>query len=182
MYTLDELESIVNKCYQCPLSKTRNNIVFGEGNPKAKIIFIGEAPGFNEDKLGQPFVGKAGKLFDKMITSIGLKRKDIYIANIIKCRPANNRNPSEKECGICIEFLRWQVRIIQPTIIVCLGAVAAKNIIDKNFRITQKRGIWYKKGRYSIIATYHPAALLRDESKKREAWEDLKDIKREYEK
>ncbi|MCF6462291.1 uracil-DNA glycosylase [Clostridium sp. Cult1] len=182
MYTLDELQLIVSRCHRCGLSKTRTNVVFGEGNPKAKMIFIGEGPGFYEDKMGRPFVGKAGQLLDKMIEAIGLKREDIYIANIVKCRPPNNRNPLEEESNICIEYLRWQVKIIDPNIIVCLGAVAARNIIDKDFRITKDRGIWFNRGMYSIIATYHPAALLRDETKKREAWEDFKDIKAKYEK
>ncbi|HSH35438.1 uracil-DNA glycosylase [Schnuerera sp.] len=180
MYTLDKLQSIVTKCHRCPLSKTRTNVVFGEGNPKAKLVFVGEGPGFNEDKIGRPFVGKAGQLFDKMIEAIGLKREYIYITNIVKCRPPNNRNPLEEESKICIEFLRWQVKIIEPDIIVCLGAVAARNIIDKNFKITKERGIWFNRGNFSIIATYHPAALLRDESKKREAWEDFKRIKKKY--
>lgn len=113
-----------------------------------------------------------------MLQAIHLKREDIYITNIVKCRPPNNRNPSEKECRTCIEYLRWQVKIIEPTIIVCLGAVASKNIINKNFKITKERGNWIHRGKYSIIATYHPAALLRDQSKKREAWEDLRKISR----
>jgi len=176
IYTLKQIESFVKECNKCPLYKTRTNTVFGEGNPKANIIFISEAPGFNEDKTGKVFIGKAGQLLDKMMESINLKRENIYITNIIKCRPPNNREPSEKECNTCIEFLRWQVKIIEPTIIVCLGAVAAKHIINKDFRISKERGIWFNRGKYSIIATYHPAALLRDESKKREAWEDLQKI------
>lgn len=182
MYTLEELESIVNKCRRCPLHRTRTNVVFGEGNTKANMIFIGEGPGFYEDKMGRPFVGRAGQLLDKMIEAIGLRREEVYITNIVKCRPPNNRNPLEEESDICIEFLRWQVKIIDPTIIVCLGAVAARNIIDRNFKITRQRGIWFNRGKYSIIATYHPAALLRDQSKKREAWEDFKSIREKYKK
>ena len=182
MYTLDELQSIVTKCNRCPLSKTRTNVVFGEGNKKAIIMFIGEGPGYNEDKTGRPFVGRAGELFDKMIGTIGFKRENIYIANVVKCRPPNNRNPLEEESKICIEFLRWQVKIIDPDIIICLGAVAARNIIEKDFRITQNRGIWYNRGKFNIMATYHPAALLRDESKKKDAWEDFKNIRKKYEK
>lgn len=182
MYTLEELESIVNKCKRCPLHRTRTNVVFGEGNTKANMIFIGEGPGFYEDKMGRPFVGRAGQLLDKMIEAIGLRREEVYITNIVKCRPPNNRNPLEEESDICIEFLRWQVKIIDPTIIVCLGAVAARNIIDRNFKITRQRGIWFNRGKYSIIATYHPAALLRDQSKKREAWEDFKSIREKYKK
>lgn len=176
IYTLKEIESFVKKCNRCPLYKTRTNIVFGEGNPKSEIIFISEAPGYNEDKTGKLFVGKSGELLDKMMESIDLQREEIYITNILKCRPPNNREPSEKECSTCIEFLRWQVKIIQPTIIVCLGAVAAKNIIKKDFKLYKERGIWFNRGKYSIIATYHPGALLRDESKKRGAWEDLQKI------
>lgn len=177
MYTLEELESIAKACQRCKLSESRTNVVFGDGNPRADIIFIGEGPGFNEDRLGHVFVGKSGQLFDKMLKAIELKREDIYIANIVKCRPPNNRNPSVKECKTCMEFLRWQVKIIDPSIIVCLGSIAAKNIIDKDFKITEKRGMWFDVGKYSTLATYHPAALLRDESKKQEAWEDFKEIK-----
>lgn len=180
MYTLEELQAIANKCYRCPLSKTRTNVVFGEGNSKASIMFVGEGPGYYEDKIGRPFVGRAGQLLDKMLKAIGLKREDVYIANIVKCRPPKNRNPLEGESQVCIEFLRWQVKIIEPDIIVCLGAVAARNIIDKNFRITKSRGTWYKKGNFNMIATYHPAALLRDESKKKDAWEDFKSIRDTY--
>lgn len=181
MYTLEELQMIIKRCNRCPLSKSRTNTVFGEGSTEAKMMFVGEGPGFNEDRLGRPFVGRAGQLLDRMIESIGLKRQDIYITNIVKCRPPNNRNPYEDESKVCIEYLRWQVKIINPDIIVCLGAVAARNIIDSNFKITQSRGIWYNKGKFNIIATYHPAALLRDESKKVDAWEDFKNIKKKYE-
>jgi uracil-DNA glycosylase family 4 len=177
MYTLSELESIVDRCYRCPLSKTRTKVVFGEGNGKATIIFIGEGPGYHEDKTGRPFVGRAGELFDRMLEAIDLSREEVYIANIVKCRPPNNRNPLEEESKICIEFLRWQVKIIDPDIIICLGAVAARNVIDKDFKITQNRGLWYKRGKFNIMATYHPAALLRDNSKKKDAWEDFKSIR-----
>lgn len=181
MYSLKELENFVHKCKKCPLGENRTNIVFGEGNEEADIMFIGEGPGYYEDKTGRPFVGKAGQLLNKMLNSIGLTRKDVYIANIVKCRPPNNRNPSEYESKACLDFLRWQVKIINPKIIVCLGAVAAKNIIDRDFSVTKNRGIWYNKGKFHIIATYHPAALLRDNSKKKYAWEDLKSIRDKYE-
>ncbi len=180
MYTLKELESIVNRCFRCQLSNTRTNVVFGEGNDKASIMFIGEGPGYYEDKKGRPFVGRAGKLLDNMLKAIDFSREDVYIANIVKCRPPNNRNPLKEESEICIEFLRWQVKIVDPDIIVCLGAVAARNIIDEDFRITQNRGVWYKRGKFNIIATYHPAALLRDSSKKKDAWEDFKSIRDMY--
>lgn len=180
MYTLNELEQFVKNCDKCPLSKTRNNVVFGEGNDKSKIMFVGEGPGFYEDKLGRPFVGKSGELFDKILKAINLTRDDIYIANIVKCRPPNNRNPLEDECENCIKYLRWQVKIINPDIIVCLGAVAAKHVIDKDFKITKSRGTWYKRGKFNIIATYHPAAILRDVNKKKDAWEDFKSIRKMY--
>ncbi|HZJ76774.1 MAG TPA: uracil-DNA glycosylase [Oscillospiraceae bacterium] len=182
MYTLNELEIIVKNCNRCPLSKTRTNAVFGEGKKESIIMFVGEGPGYNEDRIGKPFVGKAGELFDKIIKAVDLTRDDIYITNIVKCRPPGNRNPLENESKTCIEFLRWQVKIISPDIIVCLGSVAAKNIIDKDFKITRSRGIWYERGKFNIIATYHPAALLRDVNKKRETWEDFKAIKKMYDK
>jgi DNA polymerase len=182
VYSLSELEAIVKRCNRCSLAKTRTNAVFGEGSEENKIMFIGEGPGYHEDKIGRPFVGKSGELFDKMIKAIDLTRENIYIANIIKCRPPNNRNPLEEESKQCIEFLRWQVKIVNPDIIVCLGAVAAKNIIEKDFKITKNRGIWYERGKFNIIATYHPAAILRDNSKKKEVWEDLKSIKKMYDK
>ncbi|MFA7461763.1 MAG: uracil-DNA glycosylase [Anaerovoracaceae bacterium] len=181
MYTLKQLEDIVKDCGRCPLAETRTHAVFGEGNERSRIMFIGEGPGFHEDQTGKPFVGRAGELFDKMIHAIGLTRQEIYITNIVKCRPPGNRNPQESECKTCIEFLRWQVKIIDPDIIVCLGSIAAKNIIDKNFKITACRGIWYPRGTFHIIASYHPAALMRDSAKKKDAWEDFKSIKKKYE-
>ena len=181
MYTLDELKYIVSRCNKCDLHRGRTNVVFGEGNEHARIMFIGEGPGYNEDRMGRPFVGKAGQLLDKMIQSIGLRREEVYIANIVKCRPPENRNPYEEESKICIEYLRWQVKIINPDIIVCLGAIASRNIISPDFKVTSERGIWVKKGSFYIMATYHPAALLRDESKKKGAWKDFKSIRAKYE-
>ncbi|NLX62139.1 MAG: uracil-DNA glycosylase [Tissierellia bacterium] len=180
MYTLDELKVFVHKCRRCSLCKSRTNVVFGEGNAKAAIMFVGEGPGFYEDKSGRPFVGRAGKLLDKMLGAVGFKREEVYITNIVKCRPPNNRNPYEEESEKCLDFLRWQVKIIDPSIIVCLGAVSARNLIDKDFRITQQRGVWYTKGKFNMIATYHPAALLRDETKKIDAWKDLRSIRKKY--
>ncbi len=177
MYNLFELETIVKDCQACPLSKTRTNVVFGEGSEKARIMFVGEGPGYYEDKIGRPFVGKAGQLFDKILQAISLDRKDIYVTNIVKCRPPNNRDPLENESKVCIEYLRWQVKIINPSMLICLGRVAAVNIINPNFKITKDRGKWFKKGKFDLLATYHPAALLRDENKKREVWEDFKKIR-----
>ncbi|KGG79506.1 DNA polymerase [Caloranaerobacter azorensis H53214] len=181
MYTLDEVKRFCLYCKKCRLHKTRTKLVFGEGNENADIMFVGEGPGFYEDKSGRPFVGAAGKLLTKMLNAININREEIYITNIVKCRPPNNRNPLEDESEVCLEYLRWQVKIIQPKMIVCLGAVSARNIIDKNFSVSKDRGRWIKKGNFFIIATYHPAALLRDESKKRAAWEDFKSIRNKAE-
>lgn len=177
MYSLEELDAIVKNCRACPLAQTRTNVVFGEGNKEANIMFIGEGPGYYEDRSGRPFVGKAGQLFDKILNAIDLEREDVYIANIVKCRPPNNRDPLESESNSCIEYLRWQVKIIDPNILVCLGRVAARNIIESNFRISKDRGKWIKKGKFYMIATYHPAALLRDARKKKDVWTDFKSIK-----
>jgi DNA polymerase len=182
MYNLNELEEITKNCNRCPLSKTRTNVVFGEGNKNSDILFVGEAPGYHEDQTGRHFVGKSGELFNKMLKAVAITRTDIYITNIIKCRPPNNRTPLEDECRNCIEFLRWQVKIINPGIIVCLGAVAAKNIIEKDFKITKNRGVWYQKGRFNIIATYHPSAVLRDINKEQHVMEDFISIKNMHDK
>ncbi|MFA9422499.1 MAG: uracil-DNA glycosylase [Sedimentibacter sp.] len=176
MYTLDELNNICSKCKRCRLSQTRTNVVFGEGNENADIMFVGEGPGYNEDIQARPFVGKAGKLFDEMIHAINLSREDIYIANIVKCRPPENRNPLEDESAACIEYLRWQVKLINPKIIVCLGAVASKNLINSSLSISRQRGKFVKKGNLYFMPTFHPSYLLRNEEAKKYAWEDLKSI------
>lgn len=182
MYRLNELEEIARGCNRCSLSKTRTNVVFGEGDDKSRIMFVGEGPGYHEDQTGKHFVGRAGELFDKMLKSIDMTRSEIYITNIVKCRPPENRTPSAEESKACIEFLRWQVKLVDPDIIVCLGSVAAKTIIQKDFRITQNRGKWYRKGKFNIIATYHPAAVLRDIGKEEDVREDFKSIKEMYDK
>lgn len=181
MYTLEELKQITHNCRKCRLCSGRTNVVFGQGNPEADIMFIGEGPGRDEDLQGEAFVGAAGMLLTKAIEAIGLKREEVFIANIVKCRPPGNRNPQEDEMKACIPYLRWQVKLIQPKIIVCLGSIAGKNIIDKNLRITRQRGKWVEKKGYKIMPTFHPAAILRDENKKRPFWEDFKEIKKEYE-
>lgn len=181
MYTLDELKLYVEACHKCKLSDTRNNIVFGEGNPSADIMFIGEGPGHHEDMQGKAFVGPAGQLLTKAIEGIELTRDEVYIANIIKCRPPGNRDPKPEEMEQCIDYLRWQVKIIKPKIIVCLGRIAAVNIIDKNIKITRERGIWKNKKGSWIMPTFHPSAVLRDPSKKKPFWEDFKSIKEKYE-
>ncbi len=176
MYTMDELKKFCYSCHKCRLAETRNNVVFGEGNENADIMFVGEGPGYNEDIQGRPFVGKAGQLLDKMIEAIGFKRNDVYIANIVKCRPPENRNPLEDECSKCLDYLRWQVKLIKPKIIVCLGAVSAKNLINPDFSISRQRGQFVKKGDIYFMPTYHPSYLLRNELAKKDSWNDFKNI------
>ena len=173
---LEELENSIKGCNKCKLCNSRNNIVFGVGNKNAKIMFIGEGPGADEDAQGIPFVGKAGQLMNKAFEGIGLKRDDVYIANIVKCRPPQNRNPEKDEAEACIDYLRNQVMIIKPKIIVLLGNVALKNILGDEYGITKVRGNWIERKGIWYMPTFHPAALLRDESKKIDFWKDLKRI------
>lgn len=174
MYKLSELNQICSKCDRCRLHEGRTNVVFGEGNINTDLMFVGEGPGSNEDRLGRPFVGKAGNLLDKMLKAINLTRSEIYITNIVKCRPPGNRNPEESEIEKCLPYLRWQVKIIQPKIIVSLGSISSKVLIDDNIKITKDRGRIYKKGNIKFIPTLHPAYLLRNSTAKRDSWEDFK--------
>ncbi|WP_373898076.1 uracil-DNA glycosylase [Haloimpatiens sp. FM7315] len=168
-----------SNCTSCRLSESRTNMVFGDGNYKSDLLFVGEAPGRDEDASGVPFVGKAGKLLEKALNSLDLHReKDYYLANICKCRPENNRNPKEDEAAACLQYLRNQVALINPKIIICLGAVPTKYILGKEFKITRDRGKWVKRKGIYIMPTFHPAAILRDTNKKPLFWEDLKEIKR----
>jgi DNA polymerase len=171
-----ELLEKCTKCHSCDLHKDRKNVVFGEGDINAKLMLIGEGPGADEDETGRPFVGKAGKLLTLALEALEIKREEIYIANIIKCRPPGNRNPLENEAQKCIPYLRNQVALIRPKIIVCLGAVAMKYIIGPEHKITKVRGQWIERKNCHIIATYHPAALLRDENKKVPFWYDMKKV------
>ena len=179
--TWEELEESIKGCNKCKLCKTRQNIVFGTGNKQADLMFIGEGPGADEDKQGIPFVGKAGKLMNQAFLGIGIKRSEVYIANIVKCRPPNNRNPLKQESTACLDYLRNQVMIIKPKIIVLLGSVALKNILGEEYGITASRGKWIIKKDIKYMPTFHPAALLRDENKKIDFWRDLKKIKEEIE-
>ena len=171
----------VNKCTKCKLANNRTNTVFGVGNTNADIMFIGEGPGADEDEMGEPFVGKAGKLMNQAFLGLGIKRENVYIANIVKCRPPNNRNPEEDEAEACLDYLRNQVILIKPKIVVLLGSVALKHILGKEYKITASRGKWIQKKDILYLPTFHPAALLRDENKKIDFWNDLEMLKKEAE-
>lgn len=173
-----ELEKRCADCTACSLYKTKTNTVFGTGNKNARLMFVGEAPGESEDLSGIPFVGAAGKLFDKYLSAVGINRDDVYIANILKCRPPRNRDPEPSEEDACIRHLREQIRLISPDIIVCLGRISAMRLIKPDFKITKEHGIWHKKGSFRVCAVYHPSALLRDPSKREEMLRDMIEIKR----
>ena len=176
----DALEEKCSNCNQCQLCQGRNNVVFGVGNKDADIMFIGEGPGEQEDLQGVPFVGPAGKLLDDMLSIIDLNRKNCCIANIVKCRPPGNRDPREEEQDACIPYLRAQVALIKPKIIVCLGRIAAKRIINPEFRITRDHGFWTHKNGVWLMAMYHPSALLRDPEKRPESFDDLLILRNKY--
>lgn len=176
--SLDEIRKECEGCRKCSLAETRTNVVFGVGNPHADIMFVGEAPGEKEDLSGIPFVGAAGKLFDKYLIAVGIPREEVYIANMLKCRPPKNRDPKPEEQDLCIEYLREQVRAVSPKLIVCLGRISAMRLIKPDFRITAEHGIWFERGAFSICAVYHPSALLRDPRKKDDMLADMMEIKR----
>lgn len=174
MNTWEELKNQCLNCRACSLADTRTNVVFGVGAPDAEVLFIGEAPGANEDLQGEPFVGRAGKLLDDMLAMIGLDRSRIYITNSVKCRPPQNRDPLNTEKDACHGYLVQQLHLMQPKIIVCLGRISAMEIIKPDFRITQEHGQFFERDGIQMMALYHPAALLRDLHKKPETFEDLK--------
>ena len=176
----EELEEVVKKCRKCRLCENRKNVVFGVGNREADIMLIGEGPGADEDAQGEPFVGKAGKLMNMAFDMLGIKREEVYIANIVKCRPPNNRNPQDDEAENCLDYLRNQVILVKPKIIVLLGSVALKNILGKEYGITASRGKWIEKKGIFYMPTWHPAALLRDENKKIDFIKDLKQVIKRY--
>ncbi len=170
----EELRENCMQCRKCGLCETRHNVVFGVGNPKAKVLFVGEGPGENEDLQGEPFVGRGGQLLDKMLTAVDLDRKtNIYIANIVKCRPPKNRDPLPEEQEACIGWLRNQFALLRPKIIVCLGRVAGMKMIKPDLKITKEHGIFFEKGGVLMMPTLHPAALLRNPSQKPDAFEDF---------
>ncbi|MBI5043071.1 MAG: uracil-DNA glycosylase [Nitrospirae bacterium] len=178
--TLEDVRRMIGDCKRCGLYKKRKNIVFGSGNEKAEIVFVGEAPGGDEDIQGKPFVGAAGQLLTKIIEAMGLKREDVYIANIIKCRPPNNRNPLEDEIEACEPFLKEQLRIINPKIICALGTFAAQTLLKTKEKITSIRGKFYTYEGIKLMPTFHPAYLLRNPNDKKLAWEDVQKIMAEY--
>ena len=163
----------IGDCTRCRLHKGRTNLVFGVGSVNADIMFIGEGPGADEDAQGEPFVGRAGQLLNNMISAMGIKREDVYIANVVKCRPPSNRTPEKDECDTCSPFLMRQIDVIKPKVIVALGAVAAKNLLAVNDSMSNLRGRWYDFRDSKLVVTYHPAYLLRDPRQKKEAWKDL---------
>lgn len=177
----EELEESIKGCKKCKLCTNRSNIVFGTGNKNADVMFIGEGPGADEDMQGEPFVGKAGQLMNKAFQALNIDRKNVYIANIVKCRPPQNRVPEEDEAQACLNYLRNQVILVKPKIIVLLGSTALKNILGSEYGITASRGKWIGKKDILYMPTWHPAALLRDEAKKIDFWKDLKLAKQKAE-
>ena len=177
--TLEELEEKVGRCQSCPLAETRKNVVFGEGDPKAGLMFVGEAPGGDEDEQGRPFVGRAGQLLTKIIESIGLRRKDVFIANILKCRPPGNRNPLPSEIALCSPYLLRQVELIKPRVICALGKFAAQTLLNTETPISMLRGRFYDYHGIKLMPTYHPAYLLRNSQGKKEVWQDMQAIAKE---
>lgn len=173
MMDWETLEKTCSGCTRCGLCETRHHVVFGVGPKDADVMFVGEGPGEQEDLQGEPFVGPAGHLLDDMLSIIDMSRENCYIANIVKCRPPHNRDPLETEQDACINYLRNQVALIQPKIIVCLGRVAAKRLIDPEYRITRQHGTWIQKNGVWMSAIYHPSALLRDLNKRPETFDDL---------
>ncbi len=171
--TLDELEEVCKNCTKCELCSGRTNLVFGKGKKDAEIMLIGEGPGENEDLQGQPFVGRSGKLLDKFLESIGLSReKNVYIANMVKCRPPHNRDPKPEEQEQCLYWLREQFKIIRPKIIICVGRISAQKLIDPNFRVTKEHGVFIERNGVLMMGTFHPAAILRNPNNKEAAFAD----------
>jgi uracil-DNA glycosylase family 4 len=174
--SLPKIRDDIGECTRCKLHKGRNKIVFGDGNPKAQLVFVGEAPGADEDKTGIPFVGRAGKLLTQMIEAMGLQRQDVYICNVVKCRPPENRKPEDDEVSTCSPYLLRQLDAIAPKVLVCLGAVAAQTLLETNRGISQFRGEWLDWRGHKLMATYHPAYLLRNPAAKSEVWKDLQKV------
>jgi uracil-DNA glycosylase family 4 len=175
--SLESIREDIGDCRRCKLCAKRTNIVFGSGNPQARLVFVGEGPGADEDEQGLPFVGRAGQLLTKIIESIQLSREEVYICNVVKCRPPENRVPEKDEIAACSPFMRGQLAVIGPRIICCLGATAAQTLLETTASMGKLRGRFYEFGEAQLIATYHPAYLLRNPAAKRDVWEDMKKIR-----
>jgi DNA polymerase len=174
--SLKELEGFISNCDRCKLGRERKNIVFGEGLADARLVFVGEAPGIDEDVTGKPFVGAAGKLLTDIIKAMGLTRDEVYICNVVKCHPPRNRDPESDEISMCLPFLKAQISLIKPKIICTLGRISAQSLVDKDFKITRDRGGWRCFMGIPLMPTYHPAYLLRYSQAKRHVWEDMQEI------
>jgi len=174
--SLEDLRSFIGDCKRCKLWHGRTKLVFGEGSPDARLVFVGEGPGRDEDLAGRPFVGEAGRLLTRIINAMGLTREDVYICNVVKCRPPKNREPEMDEIKTCIPFLKRQIHLIRPDFICSLGRVAVQGLLDREFKITLERGKWHAFMDIPLMPTYHPAYLLRNPSAKREVWQDIQDI------
>lgn len=172
-----QLMEEMRDCEKCALCRSRTNIVPGEGNPCARLMFVGEGPGQEEDRQGRPFVGPSGELLTRMIHAIGMERSECYIANIVKCRPPGNRNPAPEEAEACIGYLRQQTALIRPKVMVLLGRVACRYVLREDIYITRDHGVWFERKGVWMMPTFHPSALLRDPAKKRDAWEDFKKVR-----
>ena len=172
-----QLSQEISECRGCRLCETRNHVVPGEGNPHALLMFIGEGPGRDEDLQGRPFVGRSGKLLTRMIRSIGLEREEVYICNVVKCCPPQNRNPEPDEAQACLNYLRAQVALVRPRVIVLLGKVACRYTLNQEVSVMREHGRWFERKGVWFMPTYHPSALLRDPTKKRDAWEDFQKIR-----
>jgi DNA polymerase len=175
---LDTVRAVAERCVRCQLHETRQHVVFADGSPDARVMCVGEAPGANEDETGLPFVGRAGQLLDRLLLSVGFRREDVYICNVIKCRPPGNRNPLEEEIERCSPFLRRQVALVAPEVIVAFGTFASRTLLDMRESLGRMRGRTHSYGGVPLIVTYHPAALLRNPNWTRPAWEDLQRVRR----
>ncbi len=178
--SLDELNGIINTCTQCGLGKTRIKFVFGVGNPKADVVVVGEAPGADEDEQGEPFVGRAGQLLTKILEAVRFKREEVYICNMLKCRPPNNRDPQTEEVDCCEPYLWKQLELIQPKLILCVGRIAGQSLLKTNASLTSLRGKFHDYRGIPLMVTYHPAALLRNPNWKRPCWEDIQLFRKRY--
>lgn len=181
MYTYEELKEFVDHCRRCPLCETRNRPVMGKGNLSSPILFLAEAPGRNEDRDGIPFTGRSGQLFDRLLREIGMSREEIYLTNLVKCHPPENRDPRPEEQELCIPYLKYETLLLRPKIIVCLGRIAAQRIIRPDYRITREHGVFLERKQVWLTAVYHPSAVLRDETKLPEIQEDFRKIQSKWE-